>query len=285
MKLERDYPGLSEKLHGRKALVYGVSGPLATPFYSKTEVCRLIAHAYDAGLSIFDTAPSYGAGEAERRLGEALKKKPDAFVMTKAGVNATGFAKRVRDFSPSGIKKSVEMSLARLGRERIDLLWLHGVAQGEVTEELERVIEQLSGDGKVAFCGATSRDTAFLRACDTYPFSAYMVPVNALVGVRNEDRSAPILFGIECFANLNRSERQGASRSAVWKALKSLRQSAGFTKFDTPQMSMLPTTAAAALSFAFNDAGCDFVVTTTTRKKRIEENADLCKNRVYSNPY
>lgn len=98
--------------------------------------------AWDAGIRSFDTAPHYGAGSGEERLGEFLRTRPRAefTVSTKAGRllyddphavdGADGFygapkRSRRRDYSASGIRRSLEDSLTRLGLDRVDLLLIH----------------------------------------------------------------------------------------------------------------------------------------------------------------
>jgi D-threo-aldose 1-dehydrogenase len=99
--------------------------------------------AWDAGVRYFDTAPHYGLGLSERRLGKFLAGIPrDSYVVsTKVGrllepSDGTGldldngFAvpatqRRVWDFSADGIRRSVESSLERLGLDRVDVLLLH----------------------------------------------------------------------------------------------------------------------------------------------------------------
>jgi D-threo-aldose 1-dehydrogenase len=100
--------------------------------------------AWNAGVRYYDTAPHYGLGLSERRIGALLGDKPrDEFVVsTKVGrllvptpENAgrqddQGFAvpaatRREFDFSRDGILRSVEASLKRTGLDRIDILYLH----------------------------------------------------------------------------------------------------------------------------------------------------------------
>jgi D-threo-aldose 1-dehydrogenase len=99
--------------------------------------------AWDAGVRYFDTAPHYGLGLSERRIGKFLAGIPrDSYVVsTKVGrllepSDGTGldldngFAvpanqRRVWDFSADGIRRSVESSLERLGLDRVDVLLLH----------------------------------------------------------------------------------------------------------------------------------------------------------------
>ena len=99
----------------------------------------------DTGIRYLDTAPHYGLGLSEERLGAALRDRPRAsFVLsTKAGrllepnpgpagpdLAAGGFAvpgrrRRRFDFSPAGVRRSLEASLQRLGTGRADIVYVH----------------------------------------------------------------------------------------------------------------------------------------------------------------
>jgi D-threo-aldose 1-dehydrogenase len=98
--------------------------------------------AWDGGVRAFDTAPHYGVGQSEQRLGAFLATRPRAeyLVSTKVGrrlVPATGPTdgvegfydtpplRRVWDFSGDGARRSIEESLERLGLDRIDLALIH----------------------------------------------------------------------------------------------------------------------------------------------------------------
>lgn len=104
-----------------------------------------VAAAWDAGIRYFDTAPHYGLGLSERRLGAALAgRSRDGFlVSTKVGrllepdqghvpgaMDEQGFLvpatlRRRWDFSRDGVRRSLEGSLERLGLDRIDIVYLH----------------------------------------------------------------------------------------------------------------------------------------------------------------
>ncbi len=107
---------------------------------------RLLASAYDHGMTHFDTAPLYGFGVAERELKSVLARRPDATVATKMGLYPPGgadqhdfsvffrkgagklvpiFSKALVDWSVDRARKSLDGSLRRLGRSRIDLYLLH----------------------------------------------------------------------------------------------------------------------------------------------------------------
>lgn len=109
------------------------------------EAMALLEAAWESGVRYFDTAPHYGLGLSERRLGEFLATKPrDEYVVsTKVGrlirprANPDGaldtendFAVpadfgRVWDLTADGIRRSLDESLERMGLNRVDVLFLH----------------------------------------------------------------------------------------------------------------------------------------------------------------
>ncbi|WEH30629.1 aldo/keto reductase [Streptomyces sp. AM 3-1-1] len=119
-------------------------GNLYTPLDEETARATVDA-AWEAGVRYFDTAPHYGLGLSERRLGEALRARPrgEFTVSTKVGrllephpepsgsdLAAGGFAvpdtlRRRPDYSRDGVLRSLEASLERLGLDRIDLALVH----------------------------------------------------------------------------------------------------------------------------------------------------------------
>jgi len=111
---------------------------------SDAEAHAAVDSAWDAGVRYFDTAPHYGLGLSERRLGAVLASRPrDEYVIsTKVGrlltphdgggddLEAGGFAvpathRRVWDFSADGVRRSLESSLDRLGTDHIEIVYLH----------------------------------------------------------------------------------------------------------------------------------------------------------------
>jgi D-threo-aldose 1-dehydrogenase len=150
------------------------------------------ATAWEGGIRYFDTAPHYGLGLAERRLGAALRERPrDApyVISTKVGrrliptpENADrqdddGFAvpathRREFDFSRDGILRSVGESLERLGLDDIDILYLHDPDEHwehASTSGVAALIE-LRDQGVVRAIGAGMNQSAmlteFVRRCD-----------------------------------------------------------------------------------------------------------------------
>ncbi|MGW4823938.1 aldo/keto reductase [Streptomyces sp. NPDC004227] len=108
--------------------------------------------AWDQGIRYYDTAPFYGAGLAEIRLGEMLSRQPrDSFVLStkvgrviddevedpatrdlgeKGGLFEHGRPNRMTDdYSADATKRSIEDSLKRLNTDRLDIVWVHDIAQ------------------------------------------------------------------------------------------------------------------------------------------------------------
>jgi D-threo-aldose 1-dehydrogenase len=138
--------------------------------------------AWELGLRYFDTAPHYGLGLSERRLGVALQERPrgDVVVSTKVGrlleplpkvegLDDDGYAvpathRRVFDFSRDGIRRSLAESLDRLGLDRVDIVYLHD-PDDHVEDVLAAgfpALAELRGEGVVGAIGAGMNDAAVL---------------------------------------------------------------------------------------------------------------------------
>jgi D-threo-aldose 1-dehydrogenase len=138
--------------------------------------------AWDAGVRYFDTAPHYGLGLSERRLGRALRSYPrDEFVVsTKVGrrlepwdgghlPDPEGFAvpathRRVWDFTRDGVLRSIEASLERLGLDRVDLVLIHDpdAHARAALEEAAPALSQLRSEGVIRAYGAGMNQAAML---------------------------------------------------------------------------------------------------------------------------
>lgn len=152
------------------------------------EATAVLEAAWDAGIRYFDTAPHYGLGLSERRLGAFLRTKPrgDYVLSTKVGrllrPNPEGagtldldndFAvpaelRREWDFTACGIRRSLEESLGRLGLDSVDVLYLHDPERHDLAAGLDSAIPALAGlrdEGLVAAVGVGSMSTPALLAC------------------------------------------------------------------------------------------------------------------------
>jgi D-threo-aldose 1-dehydrogenase len=134
MQGQQPVPG--SRLLGRTDLEVGRlsfgSAPLATVFWGNDEVTAVdaVRAAIAAGISLIDTAPFYGLGEAEERVGAALRDADgaDVLVATKVGRTLVGSDPErsvAFDFSADAVRRQLEGSLRRLGRDRIDIVHVH----------------------------------------------------------------------------------------------------------------------------------------------------------------
>lgn len=133
---------------------------------SDEQAHETVAAAWDAGLRFFDTAPYYGLGLSERRLGDALRERTrsDYVLSTKVGRilepdNSVNFADirygfattmpfKVRyDYSYDGVMRSFEASLQRLGLSRIDVLLVHDIGEAAHGDGNAAHFEELVGGG------------------------------------------------------------------------------------------------------------------------------------------
>lgn len=145
---------------------------------------RLLDAAWDAGIRYFDTAPHYGLGLSERRLGEMLRRRPreEFVVSTKVGrilvPDPAGAARRdddlfevpadhrrVWDFSEAGLRRSLEDSLRRMGLDAVDVLYLHDVERSgrdvaEVVDSGTAALARLRDEGLARAVGVGTADLA-----------------------------------------------------------------------------------------------------------------------------
>ncbi|MFD5800308.1 aldo/keto reductase [Streptomyces sp. NPDC127020] len=165
------------------------TAPLGSMFrdVSDEEAAATVDAAWDHGIRYYDTAPFYGAGLSEIRLGDALAGRPrDSYVLStkvgrvvldevenpaarelgeKGGLFEHGRPnKLVHDWTADATKRSIEDSLRRLRTDRLDIVWVHDVAQDFHGDEwlavyesartgAFRVLQQLRDEGVIKAWG------------------------------------------------------------------------------------------------------------------------------------
>jgi len=144
---------------------------------NRVTMVAALRRAVELGVSYFDTAPGYGEGLAETIFGEALDGAP-VFLATKVPLDAAG-----------GVRRSLEASLRRLRRDRVDLLQLHGASYGPDAADavlrkggmLDELI-QLKHEGLIGLTGFTSEDNnaAVFRFIDCGGFDVMQICYNLL---------------------------------------------------------------------------------------------------------
>jgi len=178
---------MPEVLSALPRLGFGAAGVgnLRVPI-TDDDAWALLAAAWDAGVRHFDTAPHYGLGLSERRLGRFLLTKPrnEFVVSTKVGrllephpegagtLDDEGYAvpadvRRRWDFTRDGVRRSLDESLARLGLDRVDVLYVHDPERTGDPRALHSglsALAELRGEEVVGAIGIGSMDTAALLA-------------------------------------------------------------------------------------------------------------------------
>lgn len=131
--------------------------------FSDEDAVRLLRHAYDLGITFFDTAPTYGAGRGETLLARALGDVRDRVVYsTKFGYDTEidwkpqGHEERPHNLEPAFARRAIEASLRRLGTEVIDVLQIHNPRMEHLRrDDVWALLEALRSEGKVRSYGVS----------------------------------------------------------------------------------------------------------------------------------
>jgi D-threo-aldose 1-dehydrogenase len=171
---------------------------------SDEQAHEVLSRAWDAGIRYFDTAPRYGRGRSEERLGRFLADKPrDTYVLsTKVGrvlrpgtkvAEGEGFVDPLaydvhHDYSAGGIAESLEGSRKRLGVEQIDIVYVHDIGpythpdpQGELyyTELMQTgmpYLAELKARGAIGAYGLGVNETGIcLKILQEHPLDAILL--------------------------------------------------------------------------------------------------------------
>jgi D-threo-aldose 1-dehydrogenase len=174
------------------SLVFG-GAPIGGLYASVSDqvAAATLQAAWDAGIRAFDTAPHYGAGLSEQRIGDFLagRQRTGFVVSTKVGrrlVSAAGPAfadgaeefygtpalSRVRDYSADGALRSLEDSLRRLRLDRVDIALIHDPDEHmpEALDGAYPALARLRADGTVGAIGVGVNSASlaewFVARCD-----------------------------------------------------------------------------------------------------------------------
>jgi len=129
----------------------------------KEEAIKLIRHAFELGVTFFDTAEAYGPFTNEEIVGEALQPIRDQVVIaTKFGFQ-DGMATKGLDSRPERIRQVAEESLKRLRTDRIDLFYQHRVDPSVPIEDVAGTVKDLITEGKVGHFGLSEANVHSIR--------------------------------------------------------------------------------------------------------------------------
>jgi aryl-alcohol dehydrogenase-like predicted oxidoreductase len=128
------------------------------------EAIRVLRRTVELGITFIDTADSYGPHVSEKLIREALHPYPDGLVVgTKAGLVRPAASKWVPLGRPAYLRQQVELSLRRLGLERIDLFQLHRIDPNVPLEDQLGVLGDMRDEGKLRHIGMSEVSLAELR--------------------------------------------------------------------------------------------------------------------------
>jgi aryl-alcohol dehydrogenase-like predicted oxidoreductase len=234
------------------------------------QAARLLHHALDRGVTLFDTADIYGQGDSERLIGAAIAGRDDVTVITKAGQCFSPMQRLVarvkaplrpliralprlrgsvaqhraaplpRDYSGAHLRRAVEGSLRRLRRERIELFLLHSPSLPQLlaAEEGVALLARLVEEGKLGGWGVSADDAAVAQAAMTLPgLAALQLPLALAPALRTAlpraEAAGTALIWREIFTGARDAAGRGAALAAA------LGQGSGIALVGTTSMAHL----------------------------------------------
>ncbi|XP_002512220.2 probable aldo-keto reductase 1 [Ricinus communis] len=155
----------------------GLTGVYNSPL-SDEDGISILRHAFDKGITFFDTSDVYGPHTNEILVGKALKQLPREKVQlaTKFGIVKMPPPKMIVNGIPEYVRSSCEASLKRLGIDYIDLYYQHRVDTSVPIEETMSELKKLVEEGKIKYIGLSeaSPDT-IRRAHAVHPITALQI--------------------------------------------------------------------------------------------------------------
>src|SRR6201982_1487968 len=130
--------------------------------FTEGEAIGLMHKAFDLGITLFDSADTFGDGLSEELIAKAFAEhRDDIVVATKVGYDFVHHGNERRgqreipqDFSPEAVVRATEAALRRLKTDRIDLLQLHNIRMEQVTdEEVWTTLDKLRRKGLIGYYG------------------------------------------------------------------------------------------------------------------------------------
>ncbi len=244
---------------------------------SREEGERLVARAIDLGVNFIDSARHYGKGEAEARVGAAVRgRREKVYICTKCGtVPGKG-----RDFSRRGILEAMDVSLEKLGTDYVDVYLLHMAGPAQLRpgcEAIETLLE-LKSAGKTHFIGASVDGELMWQALDLDVFDvleitynlADLYPEEGFLDAAEKKGMGLIIKEPLAVANFYRKEPSPPWVAHQWQRL----QYYEFLK-DESEMSAVEV----ALRFVLSSSQIHTAIAATSNIKHLESNLRLSDGR------
>jgi pyridoxine 4-dehydrogenase len=133
----------------------------------RAEAVAVVRRAVELGVDFIDTADSYGPYVSEEIIAEALLPYPEqVLVATKAGLLRTGPGVWPVCGQPDYLRQEAEMSLRRLGLERIELFQLHRIDPKVALEDQIGLLKDLQDEGKIGMIGLSEVSVEQIKAAE-----------------------------------------------------------------------------------------------------------------------
>jgi aryl-alcohol dehydrogenase-like predicted oxidoreductase len=253
-------------------LGFGVSGPHGGTGASLGATKRLIAACLEADAGLFDTAPFYG--DAEHRLGEALKGAPrdKAILITKVGTKRLRNGVQTKDFSAAGVRASVESSLRNLGVSHVDIVLLHGPPVSGPPPECMEALLAMKQAGHIRAIGVCGRGHEIETAMACEHIDVIQAPLwtngwSAIAAERNLG-----FLGIEVLRAAVDGFRIPRQSADLWYLARSVRDR-GLGALAQPRADK--TRVRALLKKALTRTGVTAAILTTTRLTNLAFNLEV----------
>jgi aryl-alcohol dehydrogenase-like predicted oxidoreductase len=185
------------------------------PDVGRERAIRLIRSGGELGINLIDTAPVYGDGEGERRVGEAIRGCRDAWhVVTKFGLARGAGGEAVFTAVPEEIRSWLEGSLRRLATDYVDVYLVHQSRKVPEFERTVRALEDLKKSGMIRFAGISSDDVASLHELERIAPLEVVMFSNSLL--RRPDRIYEVLKRQRAGALVHGVFEQGRLGGQYW---------------------------------------------------------------------
>lgn len=136
------------------ASISGEGGGYGFGTIAEEDAIKLLHLSYDHGVRLFDTAPIYGFGESERRIGKAFgSRREDVFIVSKAGVTWNDTKRVDKNNHPDVITKMLTQSLKDLKSDYIDLYMIHWPDDRHDIRPAIEVLIKAKEEGKIRYIG------------------------------------------------------------------------------------------------------------------------------------
>lgn len=175
-------------------LCYGCGAAFARDLISDAFSVELFHKAYNHGITFFDTGHSYG--KAEERIGMALKescdiKRGNIVISTKFGTRLSENGTYFHDTTVDWAKKSIELSLMRMGIDYIDILYIHAPNEKDLADEkLLCYLDDLKSEGVIKATGANTFFSNIInKIADEHTFDVVQLDYN----IAKQNRKPEIL--------------------------------------------------------------------------------------------